>query len=96
MLEQGQLQFGPYLSLPPGRYEAIVLCDKPDLLDIRVTSCAGQKTIPSEKFPPSADGLRLAFALDQKEDNVEIVSGNVGFVTVTISGLEIWPVEAQP
>lgn len=89
LLARGQIQFGPYISLSAGCYEASVFCNRPSAIDVHVTANSGQKTIPLKTTSRSVDGWRLEFALDQKEDNVEIVSQNVGLGTVTIYGISL-------
>ncbi len=91
VLAKGQIQFGPYISLPAGRYEATVFCSKPGAIDTHVTADSGRKNIPFETASVAGDGRRLEFALDQKEDNVEIVSQNVGPGTATIYGISLSP-----
>jgi hypothetical protein len=72
---QGQLLlYGPYLSLPPGRYKALLdgLVLNSGTLEMAITSAKGKTRHASREILPGTGPAWIAFTLDRASQDVEI------------------------
>ena len=83
-LEPGQLQYGPYIQLEPGRYQVEIAGENLLGADVRVTHDAGKGKIAISNVTRAETGVRYEFTLDRGAENVEFLLENAGESTAWV------------
>lgn len=88
-LERGGIAYGPYITLPPGRYKLDVSISLPtsEKLDLAITADSGARLL--KKYKLLNGGRRIVFTLAETSNQVEFVLRNNNDTNATLTRLEL-------
>ena len=93
VLKKDGIQFGPYMSLPKGRYRVEIRGENLSVLSFSCYYLAGKKTVKIEHLKSSPEQVSYCISLPERIENIEFVARNSSDQIAKLFSISLIPME---